>query len=63
MDKEWLIKKIDNLALCYKCFTGIPEMAQDWNFNILKDKINELVRAYNSLIKQDTSKETNCMSE
>lgn len=26
-------------------------------------KINELVRAYNSLIKQDTSKETNCMSD
>lgn len=26
-------------------------------------KINELVRAYNSLIKQDTSKETNCMTD
>lgn len=26
-------------------------------------KINELVRAYNSLIKQDTSKETQCMSD
>ena len=28
-----------------------------------RNKINELVRAYNSLIKQDTSKETNCMTD
>lgn len=31
--------------------------------NCLRMKINELVRAVNKLNKQDTSKETNCMSE
>lgn len=29
----------------------------------IMNKINELVRAVNKLNKQDTSKETNCMSE
>ena len=66
-DKTEEIEEVDttteNTLFTMECFIGIPEKAQDWNFNILKDKINELVRAYNSLIKQDTSKETNCMSD
>lgn len=47
------IKKIGtntgNTLFTMECFVGSTEKALDWNFNILKDKINELVRAVNSL--------------
>lgn len=47
------IKEIDtnpgNTLLTMECYVGSTEKALDWNFNILKDKINELVRAVNSL--------------
>ena len=52
-----------NTLFTMECFTGIPEKAQDWNFNILKEKINELVKAVNKLNEEDTSKETNCMTD
>lgn len=42
-----IIEKIDttteNTLFTMECFTGIPEKAQDWNFNILKDKLNEVI--------------------
>lgn len=42
-----IIEKIDttseNTLFTMECFTGIPEKAQDWNFNILKDKLNEII--------------------
>lgn len=42
-----IIEKIDttteNTLFTMECYTGIPEKAQDWNFNILKDKLNELI--------------------
>lgn len=38
-----------NTLFTMECFVGSTEKALDWNFNILKDKINELVRAVNSL--------------
>lgn len=41
------IEKIDttteNTLFTMECYTGIPEQAQDWNFNVLKDKINEII--------------------
>ena len=42
-----IIEKIDttseNTLFTMECFTGIPEQAQDWNFNVLKNKINEII--------------------
>lgn len=42
-----IIEKIDtteeNILFTMECYTGIPEKAQDWNFNILKDKLNEVI--------------------
>ena len=52
-----------NTLFTMECFTGIPEKAQDWNFNILKEKINELVKAVNKLNEQDTSKDIQCMTD
>lgn len=51
------IKEIDtqpgNTLFTMECCVGSTEKAQDWNFRILKDKINELVRAVNSLGGKD----------
>ena len=42
-----IIEKIDttteNTLFTMECYTGIPEKAQDWNFNVLKDKLNEVI--------------------
>ena len=42
-----IIEKLDttseNTLFTMECFTGIPEKAQDWNFNILKDKLNQII--------------------
>lgn len=42
-----IIEKIDttteNTLFTMECYTGIPEKAQDWNFNILKDKLNQVI--------------------
>lgn len=38
-----------NILLTMKNSDEFTEKAQNWNFRILKDKINELVRAVNSL--------------
>lgn len=42
-----IIEKLDttseNTLFTMECFTGIPEKAQDWNFNVLKDKLNEVI--------------------
>ena len=42
-----IIEKIDttteNTLFIMECFTGIPEKGQDWNFNVLKDKLNEVI--------------------
>lgn len=47
-----IIEKIDttseNTLFTMECFTGIPEKAQDWNFNILKDKLNEIIDYINT---------------
>lgn len=47
------IKEIDtnpgNTLFTMEYYVGSTEKALDWNFRILKDKINELVRAVNSL--------------
>ena len=47
-----IIEKIDttseNTLFTMECFTGIPEEAQDWNFNILKDKLNEIIEFLNN---------------
>ena len=46
-----IIEKIDttieNTLFTMECFTGIPEKAQDWNFNVLKDKLNEVIEFLN----------------
>ena len=46
-----MIEKIDttseNTLFTMECFTGIPEKAQDWNFNVLKDKLNEVIEFLN----------------
>lgn len=51
------IKEIDtnpgNTLFTMECCVGPTKKAQDWNFRILKDKINELVRAVNSLGGKD----------
>ena len=42
-----IIEKLDttseNTLFIMECFTGIPEKGQDWNFNVLKDKLNEVI--------------------
>lgn len=46
-----IIEKIDttteNTLFTMECYTGIPEQAQDWNFNVLKDKLNEVIDCIN----------------
>ena len=46
-----IIEKIDttteNTLFTMECYTGIPEKAQDWNFNVLKDKLNEVIDCIN----------------
>ena len=46
-----IIEKLDttseNTLFTMECFTGIPEKAQDWNFNVLKDKLNEVIEFLN----------------
>ena len=41
----------DNTLIIMECCTGILEKALDWNFNILKEKINELSKEVNNLRK------------
>lgn len=47
------IKEMDtnpgNTLFTMECYVGSTEQAEDWNFKILKDKINELVRTVNFL--------------
>ena len=42
-----IIEKIDttteNTLFTMECFTGIPEKAEDWNFNILKNTLNQII--------------------
>lgn len=58
------IKEIGtNSLFTMKYSDEFTEKAQNWNFRILKNKINELVRAVNKLNKRDTSKETNCITD
>ena len=42
----------DDTLLTMECYTGIPEKAQDWNFNILKKKINQLIKNQKYLKKK-----------
>lgn len=46
-----IIEKIDttteNTLFTMECYTGIPEKAQDWNFNVLKNKLNEVIEFLN----------------
>ena len=50
-----IIEKIgsnaNNTLFIMECYTGIPEQAQDWNFKVLENKINELTDAVNKLTK------------
>ena len=52
-----IIEKLDttseNTLFTMECFTGIPEKAQDWNFNVLKDKLNEVIDYINKIIELD----------
>lgn len=43
----------DNTLIIMECYTGILEKALDWNFNILKEKINELSKEVNKLRKKN----------
>lgn len=60
---EELDTTAENTLFTMECYTGIPEKAQDWNFNILKNKIIEITRTVNKLNKQDTYKAENCMTD
>lgn len=46
-EDKHIIEKIDttteNTLFTMECYTGIPEKAQDWNFIVLKDKLNEVI--------------------
>ena len=46
-EDKHIIEKIDttleNTLFTMECYTGIPEQALDWNFKILKDKLNEVI--------------------
>lgn len=44
---EKLETTAENTLFTMECYTGIPEKAQDWNFNVLKDKINEIIEYIN----------------
>lgn len=33
-------------------YVGIPERAQDWNFDVLKEKINQLIRNQKKIIER-----------
>lgn len=52
-----IIEKIgsnaNNTLFIMECYTGIPEQAQDWNFKVLENKINELTDAVNELKKEE----------
>ena len=54
---EFEIEKIgsnaNNTLFVLECYTGIPEQAQDWNFKVLENKINELADAVNELKKEE----------
>ena len=60
---EELDTTAENTLFTMEYYTGIPEKAQDWNFNILKNKIIEITRTVNKLNKQDTYKAENCMTD
>ena len=46
-EDKLIIEKIDttieNTLFTMECYTGIPEQAQDWNFKVLKNKLNEVI--------------------
>lgn len=52
-----IIEKIDttteNTLFTMECFTGIPEKAQDWNFNILKNTLNQIIDYINKKEKDN----------
>ena len=48
-DIEEINNSADNTLFVMECYTGIPEKAQDWNFNILENKINQLIKNQKSL--------------
>ena len=52
-----IIEKIDmtteNTLFTMECFTGIPEKAQDWNFNILKNTLNQVIDYINKKEKDN----------
>ena len=43
-DIEEINNSADNTLFVMECYTGIPEKAQDWNFDVLKAKINQLIK-------------------
>ena len=43
-DIEEINSNADNTLFVMECYTGIPEKAQDWNFNILENEINKLIK-------------------
>ena len=43
-DIEEINSNADNTLFVMECYTGIPEKAQDWNFNILEKEINQLIK-------------------
>ena len=43
-DIEEIDNSVDDTLLNIECFTEIHEKAQDWNFSILKMKINQLIK-------------------
>ena len=51
-DIEELDTNTENTLFKMECYIGIPEQAEDWNFTILKSKVNELVEEVNKLKKE-----------
>lgn len=46
-DIEEIDTKLDNKIFTIQGYIGTPEKALDWNFDILKDKLNEVIRKVN----------------
>ena len=51
-DIEEINNSADNTLFVMECYTGIPEKAQDWNFNILENKINQLIKNQKRIIEK-----------
>ena len=50
-DIEEINSNADNTLFVMECYTGIPEKAQDWNFNILEIEINQLIKNQRKIIE------------